>query len=98
MASPREDVAQELNDTCRFGALDDGPYCGNPKRITDKKGKTYWDIAFKKFDLIDGTIKVYSDRFILVDYRVKEYNSIKSEKVVFKRVTDAKSFLQGFIR
>lgn len=99
MASPREDAAQELNETCRFGALDEGPHCGKPTRMSDKQGKTYWDVAFKKLDLVDGTIKVYSEKFILVKWQTQFRDMPHQGQEVFKNVNAAKSFLvKSFVR
>jgi hypothetical protein len=67
-------VAEELEDTIKFGGLTD---CWSKIRIkeTDAKGKTYYVL---KFD--HGSIKVYGPRFILVNrqicrsaYEAKQY-------------------------
>ena len=61
MSSPREELAQELLDICKFGGLDDS-YGADKGRSTDAKGKTYWNITFCKARVLDGVIKVYSEK------------------------------------
>ena len=55
MPSEREQVAQNLVDTCVFGGLDES-YGVNLSKETDTKGKSYWSITFAKAGTLDGSI------------------------------------------
>lgn len=87
--SLRGEVAQNLADTCIFGGLNDS-YGVSCQRDTDKKGKTHWSILFCKARVLDGVIRVYSERFILITWQgLGERNG----KYVAKSEHDAKTFL-----
>ena len=68
MPSPREQIADNLAETCRFGGLDDA-YGINKSKQTSSKGKTYWNVTFCKARYLDGEIKVFSERFIIVSWQ-----------------------------
>lgn len=97
MASPREDLAQELLDICKFGGLDDS-YGADMSRSTDAKGKTYWHVSFCKARYLDGVIKVYSEKFILIKWKTAYRDFPPEGQEVFKSPTAARQFLQRFIK
>lgn len=66
MASPREEVADALADTCVFGGLNDS--YGVIKEKGEANGKTYWGVTFAKARILDGMIKVYSPTFIYIGW------------------------------
>ncbi len=57
MPSPREQVADNLVETCAFGGLNDS-YGIMKSKATDAKGKTYWSVTFAKARYLDGQIKI----------------------------------------
>ncbi|HRC95212.1 MAG TPA: hypothetical protein PK317_00285 [Coprothermobacter proteolyticus] len=98
MSSPREDVAQELLETVVFGGLDE-VYGASKEKRTDAKGKSYWDVSFCKARTVDGTVKVYSEKFILVKWQTQFRDMPHQGQEVFKNVNAAKSFLvKSFVR
>jgi hypothetical protein len=96
MPSPREELAQELLDVCIFGGLDEVYGATKDKRI-DAKGKTYWSILFCKARVLDGAIKVYSEKFILIKWQTAYRDLPAVGQEVFKSPLAAKQFLQRFI-
>jgi len=97
MSSPRQDVAQELVETIMFGGLDE--VCGcNMSKETDNKGKSYYSVSFCKARNLDGVVKVYSPKFVLVKWQTQYRDMSPKGQEVFKNVWDAKSFLQKFVR
>lgn len=66
MPSPREDVADNLADTCVFGELNES--YGVIKAKDEANGKTFWSITFAKARTLDGVIKVYSPNFIQIKW------------------------------
>lgn len=66
--SPREQVADNLAETCIFGGLNDS-YGVSKARGTDKKGKSYWSVTFAKARVLDGVLHVYSPNFILIKWQ-----------------------------
>ena len=98
MPSPRESVAQELYETCLFGGLNES-YGASMGKRTDAKGKSYWDVSFCKARTVDGTVKVYSEKFILVKWQTQFRDMPHQGQEVFKNVNAAKSFLvKSFVR
>jgi hypothetical protein len=65
VVSPRQKAALEIADTLECLGLNDcyGVQC---ERAVDSKGKGHWSILFCKARLIDGHVRVYSDRFIMI--------------------------------
>lgn len=87
--SSRQQVALNLMDTCFFGALNDS-YGTSCEKAVDKGGKSHWSVLFCKARVLDGVIRVYSDRFILITWQgLGERNG----KYVAKSERDAKEFL-----
>lgn len=97
MSSPRQDVAQELVETIMFGGLDEVYGCNMSKEI-DAKGKSYYSLTFCKARSLDGVVKVYSPKFVLVKWQTQYRDMSPKGQEVFKNVWDAKSFLQKFVR
>ena len=95
--SPREEAAQDLLEVCIFGGLSDGPGALKTKG-EDSKGKSYWSVTFCKARELDGEIKVYSERFILITWNTAYRDLPKSGREVFKSVHDARFFMRNFIR
>lgn len=93
--SPREDVAQELFETIKFGGLDE-VYGASKGRSADNK---CWEVTFCKARVLDGVIRVYSPKFILVKWQTAFRDMQHKGQEKFTSVNDAKSFLQlSFIR
>jgi hypothetical protein len=92
MPSPREDVADHLVETCAFGGLNDS-YGIMKSKATDKKGKTYWNVTFCKARYLDGVIKVYSERFILVKWKTAYRSMAPEGQEVFKSEDAARDFI-----
>lgn len=87
--SLRGEVANNLADTCIFGALNDcyGVSC---EKAVDAKGKSHWSVLFCKARVLDGVIRVYSDRYILITWQgLGERNG----KYVARSEADAKDFI-----
>jgi hypothetical protein len=97
MPSPREELAQELLEVCIFGGLDE-VYGANKEKATDAKGKTYWSISFCKARVLDGMIRVYSERFIMIKWDTAYRDLPQKGQEVFKSPLAAKQFLQRFVR
>jgi hypothetical protein len=89
--SPRQQVAQNLADTCMFGGLNDS--YGVSVAKTEEKGKTFWSVTFAKARILDGVIKVYSPKFILVKWQTAIHDLPTKGQEVFKSEADVKSFL-----
>lgn len=66
--SPRQQVAQNIADTCIFGNLNES-YGVSCERATDRKGKAHWSILFAKARTLDGVVRVYSPGFIMITWR-----------------------------
>ena len=63
--SLRQEAALRIADTLMCLGLDDS-YGISVERAVDKKGKGHWSILFCKAGTIDGVVRVYSDRFIMI--------------------------------
>lgn len=95
--SIRQEVAQNLADTCKFGGLDDS-YGVIVSKAEDTK-KTYWNVTFAKARILDGNIKVYSPSFILITWQTAIRDLAARGREVFRSESEAKAFLQRtFIR
>jgi hypothetical protein len=66
--SPRQQVAQNLADTCVFGELNES-YGVSVEKAKDKSGKEHWSVLFAKARTLDGVIRVYSPGFILITWQ-----------------------------
>lgn len=66
--SIRQEVAQNIADTCTFGNLNES-YGVSCEKSTDKKGKTHWSVLFAKARNLDGVVRVYSPTFILISWQ-----------------------------
>ena len=66
--SPRQQVANNLADTCVFGGLNES-YGVSIEKAVDKGGKEHWSVLFAKARTLDGVLQVYSPNFILVTWR-----------------------------
>jgi hypothetical protein len=87
--SLRHQVAINLMDTCIFGALNDS-YGVSCEKATDSKGKAHWSVLFCKARVLDGVIRVYSERYILITWQgLGERNG----KQVCRSEHEAKGFL-----
>jgi hypothetical protein len=87
--SSRQQVALNLLDTCVFGALNDA-YGASCERSVDSKGKSHWSVLFCKARVLDGVIRVYSDRFILITWQGL---GTRNGKFIAKSEAEAKDFL-----
>jgi len=97
MPSEREQIADNLADTCVFGGLNDS--YGVLKSKQEKNGKKFWSVTFCKARILDGTIDVYSPTFIRIAWETAIRDLPHRGSEVFKSEGDAKSFLQrSFIR
>lgn len=85
--SPRHEAALRLADTLQCLGLDDC-YGISMERAVDKKGKNHWSILFCKARTVDGLIRVYSDRFIMITFQQRHREAQK-----FTSVHDAKRYL-----
>ena len=90
--SPRQQVAQNLAETCVFGGLNDS-YGVSLQKSTDKKGKLYWSVLFCKSRILDGVIRIYSPGFILISWETAIRSLPKNDSKVFRSEAEAKDFL-----
>lgn len=90
--SPRQEVAQNLAETCIFGGLNDS-YGVSCERATDKKGKQHWSVLFCRSRILDGVIRVYSPNFIMISWQTAIRHLPRDGMKVFKSEYDAKAFL-----
>lgn len=97
MTSPREQVALDLLDVVKFGGMDE-VYGANIDKQTDAKGKSYWSVTFCKARVLDGVIKIYSPRFIMVKWQTAFRDLPSKGQQIFKSDWDAKQFLHQFVR
>ena len=96
--SQRQQVAQNLAETCIFGGLNDS-YGVSIDRATDKKGKPHWSVLFCKARILDGIIRVYSPGFIMISWQTAIRDLPSKGMRVFKAEHEAKEFLvNSFIR
>lgn len=87
--SLRGEVAHNLAETCIFGALNDS-YGVTCEKAVDSKGKSHWSVLFCKASVLDGVIRVYSERYILITWQgLGERNG----RYVARSEYDAKTFL-----
>ncbi len=91
--SIRSQVAQNLVDTCVFGAMNDS-YGVLLNKDTDKKGKSFWGITFCKARILDGFIRVYSERYILITWETGIRDLPKKGSQVCSSEAEAKDFLR----
>lgn len=91
--SPRESVQEELNDTLVCLGLND-VYGIIRGKDTDKKGKSYRSLTFCKAKILDGSIHIYSPRFILVKWQTAIRRLPHKGQEVFRDVTSAKRWFQ----
>ena len=90
--SPRQNVAQNLADTCIFGGLSNS--YGVQVQKSEEKGKTFWGITFCKARLLDGVIRVYSPNFIMIRWQGRTTSELPSRgQEVFRSELAAKQFL-----
>lgn len=96
--SPRQQVAQNLADTCIFGGLNDS-YGVSVERAKDQKGKEHWSVLFCKARITDGVIRVYSPGFILITWQTAIRDLPRNGRQVCKSEAEAKEFLvKNFVR
>lgn len=96
--SARQQVANNLADTCMFGGLDDS-YGVSVQKGTAKSGRDYWGITFAKAAMLDGIIEVYSPSFIVVAWQTAYRDMAAKGREVFKSEQGAKAFLiKNFVR
>lgn len=89
--SPREQVAQNIADTCVFGGLNDS--YGVMKEKETSNGKTYWSVTFCKARILDGVIRVYSPKFIMVKWMTAIRTLPHRGQEVFHSEEAVKTFL-----
>lgn len=85
--SPRQQVAQDLADTCMFGNLNDS--YGVILSKTEHNGKSCWSVTFAKAAILDGVIRVYSPSFIQVKWEGK----MGKGSEVFRNMSNAREFI-----
>lgn len=96
--SPRQQVAQNLADTCMFGDLND-VYGVSVEKSTDKGGKAHWSVLFCKARVLDGAIRVYSPNFIMITWQTAYRDLPAKGKEVFRSEAAAKEFLiKSFVK
>jgi hypothetical protein len=95
--SIRQQVAQNLVDTCVFGGLNEVYGC-NLRKNTDQH-QTFWESTFCKARNLDGSIRVYSPTFIMIKW-VTRYSELPHKgKEIFHSEEAAKTFLiKNFVR
>ncbi len=89
--SPRQQVAQNLADTCVFGGLNDS--YGVSLAKSEEKGKSFWSVTFCRARFLDGVIKVYSPNFILIKWQGRVANLPARGQEVFRSEASAKDFI-----
>jgi hypothetical protein len=90
--SLRQQVAQNLAETCIFGGLNDS-YGVSLQKATDKKGKQHWSVLFCKARILDGVIRIYSPGFIMISWQTAIRTLPEKGMKVFKNEYEAKDFL-----
>lgn len=85
--SPRQQIAEELAETCVFGSLNDSYGVSVAKSVDG--AKTFWLVTFAKAAILDGLIRVYSPTFIQVKWQGKPGKGSE----IFKSQAAAKAFL-----
>jgi hypothetical protein len=93
--SIRQEVAQNIADTCVFGQLNES-YGVSCERATDQKGKSHWSILFAKARTLDGVVRVYSPSFILISWQGAAASAAGlpfQGRQVCKSEADAKAFI-----
>lgn len=95
--SPRQQVAQNLSDTCVFGGLNDS--YGVSMQKEEDKGKSFWSVTFCKARVLDGVLRVYSPNFVLIRWQTG-YRDIEGRgSEVFRSERAAKDFIvKNFVR
>jgi hypothetical protein len=83
--SPREEVQQEIRDTLFFLGLNE-VYGILESKENDNKGRSYRSLTFCRASTVDGIVRVYSPRFIMIKWN--QYQD------VFRSVSEAKLYLQ----
>jgi len=91
--SPREEVQNELIDTLACLELNQVYGILSDKHI-DKKGKSYRSLTFCRAKSVDGEIRIYSPKFIMVRYQTAIRSLPHNAQEVFRDVRSAKKYLQ----
>ena len=91
--SPRQEVAQNLADTCVFGGLNES--YGVSVSKSEDKGKTFWSVLFAKNRILDGLIRVYSPNFIMIKWQTAIRDLPHRGQEVFRSEASAKEFLMN---
>ena len=95
--SIRQQIAQNLVDTCVFGGLNE--VYGVDLKKTEDKGKTFWTSTFCKARITDGVIRVYSPNFIMIKWQTALRDMPHKGQEVFRSEASAKEFLiKNFVR
>lgn len=92
--SQRNEIAQNLAETCIFGGMNDS-YGVSCERSTDKKGKTHWSVLFCRARILDGVIRVYSPNFILITWQTAIRSVPRNGSQVCRSEWEAKEFLMN---
>jgi hypothetical protein len=97
--SIRQQVAQNLADTCVFGGLNDS-YGVNVEKSSDPKSKkTFWSVTFAVARVTDGVIRVYSPNFIMIKWQTADRTLRSKGQEIFHSEDGAKTFLiRNFVK
>jgi hypothetical protein len=94
----RRQTVDEIKETLLFGDLSDS-YGINESKEVDKKGKSHYSVTFCKARVLDGVVKIYSNKFILVSWMTGYRDMPHKGQEVFRSCADAKRFIQkSFVR
>lgn len=97
MTSAREELANHLADTCTQLGLNE-VYGVNVSKDTEK-GKTYYAVTFCLARILDGIIKVYSPKFILVKWQTQFRDMPFKGQEKFTSEEEAAKFIKSnFVR
>lgn len=99
-SSIRNQVAQNLADTCIFGGLNE-VYGVNVEKSVDPKSpkKTFWSVTFCVARVTDGVIRVYSPNFIMVKWQTADRSLPSKGQEIFHSEQAAKAFLiRNFVK
>jgi hypothetical protein len=90
--SARQQVAQNLADTCVCSGLNDA-YGVSIEKSVDAKNKSHWSVLFCKARVTDGVIRVYSPGFILITWQTAKRDLPRTGKQVCRSEAEAKDFI-----
>jgi hypothetical protein len=91
--SPREEIQNEIRDTLFCLELNE-VYGIIESKQNDQKGKSYRALTFCRAGSVDGEVRVYSPRFIMIKYQTTIRRLPHKSQEVFRDVSAAKRYLQ----